>query len=353
MMAVFALTKNGAETAARILKSQKKAGQRQALVFLPSRYQAEYPESCALDKPLAEKLKTVWNQYSQFVFIMATGIVVRSVAPLLKNKAVDPAVVVLDEKGEFVISLLSGHQGGANQLARELAELMGAQPVITTATDVEGISALDELARRNNCFLEGAGYWQQVAASLLDSIPVGLFSTINTSVKFPSCVQTLDLDHLNTAKVQGMICLTEQIIPAQNLPRVILRPRNLVVGVGCRKDTDCQAIVRAVKETLSASSLSPFSIAHLATIERKKDEPGLVAAASELGVPLKWVSAKEIQAVEDRFPTSDFVKSKMGVGAVAEPAAWLTAVDPLLLAGKSKYPGITVAVVKDLGVVIK
>lgn len=350
MTAVIALTKRGALLAARIKSVLPGAD-----LYLPSRLLTEHPEAKGITGEFSLFIGSIWSCYGRFVFIMAAGIVVRAIAPLLQGKARDPAVVVLDEKGQYAVSLLSGHLGGANDLAREIAHGIGAVPVITTATDVRGIPALDDLARKNGCHLENLQDWKKLATSILEDKAVGLYSTVRLELDFPACVYRIN-SPAETGRYHGIIYITEEVFQLRKktaFPYVILRPRNIILGVGCKRGKTGAEIVEAIKEALEGLRISVHSIAHLATLELKKDEAGLVEATQELGVPLKWVTAGEIAAVEHQFAQSRIVREKVGVGAVAAPAAWLTAGEPHLVADKATIrPGITVAVVKDLGVVV-
>jgi len=353
MTAVIALTDRAAALAVKIKQNCPST-----VLFIPRRYASKYPGHCCFEEGLAGLVRELWDEYPRLVFIMAAGIVVRLVAPLLRGKGADPAVVVLDERGEHVVPLLSGHLGGANELARELAAMLGSKPVITTATDVEGLPAMDDLARKNGCMLENAGDWKKIALALLDGQRVGLYSTVELGVRFPPHVEEIgDLAQTSGRDYAGLICITEEETARARaeeagLPHVVLRPRNIVAGVGCRKGANKEEIRGAVLEGLARNGISPWSLARLATIDHKQGELGLVEAARELGVPLVAVKARDIAAVEDRFAVSPFVKAHVGVGAVAEPAAWLAAANPLLIAGKTCCGGVTVAVAKDLKAVI-
>jgi len=348
MKAVVALTTIAAKLGERVSILEK-----DTVLYVPLRLRQEFPQAQLIQGSLAELVQELWGSYSQFVFVMAAGIVVRTIAPLLKGKTKDPAVVVLDEGGSFVIPLLSGHLGGANQLARELATAIGAQAVITTATDVERIPALDDLARRNQCVLENLVQWKHVALAMLEGKSVALFSSVDLAVEFPANVQVVrELKYL-ISTYEGMIYITEQLVAVpEGVPFVVLRPRNIVIGIGCRKGTSAKDISTAIREELKELALSPSSIAALASIDLKNTEPGLLEVACELGVSVSFYKSEELAQVNHSYATSPFVQEITGTGAVAEPAAWLAARDPLLLKGKTCYPGITIAIVKDQSIII-
>ncbi|MBT9141630.1 MAG: Cobalt-precorrin-5A hydrolase [Dehalococcoidia bacterium] len=352
MMAVVALTKKAAELGLKI-----KGLYPDCHLLLPGRLEADYPGHAYFRGALGPFLESCWKEYSQYIFIMATGIVVRVIAPLIRDKKKDPPVLVLAELGQYVIPLLSGHLGGANELAREMAAFLGGRAVLTTATDVEGIPALDDLARRNGCELENLEQWKNVALSLLEGDPVALYSTVGVEPLFPAnAVKVEAIEDISRGSFRGAVLMTEETLNQDlslPLPHVILRPRNIVIGVGCRKGKPGNELLSAIYSTLDNLQISRYSVACLASIDIKQEEQGLLEAARILGVPLQFFSAARLQKLQGHFTPSDFVLEQTGTGAVAEPAALLAAREPLLLAGKTCFPGITVAIVKDLSAGIR
>ncbi len=369
MIAVIALT-----SAATLLGQKIKNEFPRADLFVSSKLRGEYQDCFFIEENFSEFIASLWYKYSCFVFIMASGIVVRTIAPLLKDKKVDPAVVVLDEKGDFVISLISGHVGGANKLAREIAGKLGASPVITTASDVQGIPAIDELAKKWRCVFEHSKDLKEITWSILHREKIAIFTSVKLEVNFPSNVQIYDLEKTNKVflRYKGVVYITEKNLDfanefvrqstrpelnklelTQKLPYVILRPRNIVLGIGCRRGISAENIKYAIENTLQHSSISMNSIACLATITIKSNEKGLIDTAKEFGVPIKVITPEEIKIIENQFKGSDFVKEQIGVRAVAEPAAWLAAREPEIISGTKKYSGVTVAVIKDRGMVFK
>lgn len=351
MMSVIALTKKAADLGLKI--KEHYPGCR---LLLPGRLEKDYPGQRYFQGALGSFLESCWQEYSRFVFIMASGIVVRVIAPLIRDKKKDPAVLVLDEKGEYVIPLLSGHLGGANELALEIAGFLGGRAVLTTATDVEGIPALDDLARKSGCHLENQEQWKKAALSLLEGEPVALYSTVGVEPLFPSnLIRVKTAGDISGESFRAAVLITEESLPEEQIPpipHVILRPRNIIIGVGCRKGKPGEEILSAINSTLDNLKISRHSVACLASIDLKEEEEGLLEAAGILGVPVKFFTAFRLCDLQGRFNTSNFVLEQTGTGAVAEPAAWLAAREPLLLAGKTCFPGITTAVVKDLAAVI-
>ncbi|POX61965.1 precorrin-3B C(17)-methyltransferase [Streptomyces sp. Ru62] len=253
--------------------------------------------------PVGEAVRAAFAECEQLVCFLATGAVVRLLAPLLAGKAADPGVVCVDEGGRFAVSLLGGHGGGANALAREVGEVLGAEPVVTTATDAAGLPGLDTLG------LPYEGAVAAVSRALLDGEPVAL----EAEVAWP-------LPPLPVAP-QGAytIRVTDRAVAAGER-EVLLRPPSLVVGVGASKGAPAEEVLGLVEEALREAGLSPRSVAELATVDAKAEEPGIVAAAERLGVPLVTYSAEELAAVGVPNP-SDAPLAAVGTPSVAEAAA--------------------------------
>ncbi|MFE9358768.1 precorrin-3B C(17)-methyltransferase [Streptomyces olivaceoviridis] len=268
------------------------------------RLAAAWPERTRVyEGPVGQAVRAAFAECEQVVCFLATGAVVRLLAPLLAGKAADPGVVCVDEGGRFAVSLLGGHAGGANALAREVGEALGAEPVVTTATDAAGLPGLDTLG------LPYEGSVAAVSRALLDGEPVAL----ETEVVWP-------LPPLPVAP-QGAytIRVTDRAVAAGER-EVLLRPPSLVVGVGASKGAPAEEVLGLVEEALREAGLSPRSVAELATVDAKAEEPGIVAAAERLGVPLVTYSAGELAAVEVPNP-SDAPLAAVGTPSVAEAAA--------------------------------
>lgn len=248
------------------------------------------------------------------VFVSACGIAVRAVAPFVKSKTQDPAVVVLDERGRNVISLLSGHLGGANELAEKIAEVAGGRAIITTATDVGGLVAIDDWARKNRCDVENIAAAKDVSAEVLNSGRVG-------------------------------VAVTEELLSPPWPVTLWLRPKNLVIGTGCKKGADPDKMIENAECFLSESGVSDRSICAVASIEIKRGEPAINALAERYGVPFLTYSAEELERAEGTFAHSDRVKQETGVGNVCERAAVLAS-GGFLVRTKTIYKGMTFALAK-------
>ncbi len=305
--------------------------------------------------PFSDFVGRIFAQYDGLCFVMAAGIVVRHLAPYLQNKKYDPAVVVIDDLGQNVISLLSGHLGGANQLTRQLAEILDAHPVITTATDLHQVPAFDLLAKEAGMKIERLENLKYISLGLIDGQKIGCF----TDLSFPWPMHPLvevagDLDDfaaLNPLhnRWHGLVLITHRRLPEDKLqewaiPGLILRPVNLVVGMGLRRGKRTEELQRALELGCELAGVSLLSVAKIVTIDRKADEQGLQELCLKLGLPLQIVSTAEVREIEDRFAFSKFVKATIGVGGVAEPSAYLGAPQGRWILRKEKLDGVTVAI---------
>ncbi len=254
--------------------------------------------------PVADAVRTAFAECEQLVCFLATGAVVRLVAPLLGDKRTDPGVVCVDEGGRFAVSLVGGHGGGANELARAVGGVLGAEPVVTTATDAVGLAGLDTLG------LPVEGDVAGVSRALLDGEPVALRAEVSWPLPPPLPVAE---DGAYAVRV------TDRLVePAER--EVVLRPPSLVVGVGASKGAPVDEVLGLVEGALRDAGLSAASVAELATVDAKAGEPGIVGAAERLGVPLVTYAAEELAGVEVPNP-SDAPLAAVGTPSVAEAAA--------------------------------
>ncbi|MEU6802111.1 precorrin-3B C(17)-methyltransferase [Streptomyces neyagawaensis] len=283
------------------------------------RLASAWPERTRVyEGPVRDAVGRAFGECEQVVCFLATGAVVRLIAPLLADKGTDPGVVCVDEGGRFAVSLVGGHAGGANALAVEVAEVLGAEPVVTTATDAVGVPGLDTLG------LPVEGDVAGVSRALLDGESVELDLEIAWPLPpLPSNVRRPAPD-APAGRGGPAIVVTDRVLDAGGQPagdaRVVLRPPSLVVGVGASRGAPVDEVLGLIESALRDAGLSPRSLAELATVDAKADEPGLVEAAARLGVPLVTHSAEELAAVEVPNP-SDAPLAAVGTPSVAEAAA--------------------------------
>ncbi|GAA3800561.1 precorrin-3B C(17)-methyltransferase [Streptomyces chiangmaiensis] len=255
------------------------------------------------DGPVGDAVRAAFAECEQLVCFLATGAVVRLLAPLLGDKTSDPGVVCIDEGGRFAVSLVGGHAGGANALAHEVAESLGALPVVTTATDSVGLPGLDTLGFPVEGDVAG------VSRALLDGEPVALKAEVN----WPLPPLPVAAEGAYTIRVTDAV-----LGPAER--EVVLRPPTLVVGVGASRGAPVEEIVELIEGTLRDAGLCAASLAELATVDAKADEPGIVEAARRLGVPLVTYPADVLAEVDVPNP-SDAPLAAVGTPSVAEAAA--------------------------------
>lgn len=271
-------------------------------------------------------------QDEALIFVGAVGIAVRAIAPYCRSKAADPAVVVVDEGGSFAVPLLSGHLGGANALARALAKACGAVPVITTATDVNGLFAVDLWAKAQNCAVLEPERIKHVSGALLAGQTVRCWSPWPVAGETPAGVEKAD----EPEAADFALTLTPQGGALHLVPRIG------VLGVGCRRGTTARQLEEAFAAFCAASGLSPAAVCAAASIDLKKDEPGLAAFCKAHGWPITFYPADELRAVPGQFTPSAFVASVTGVDNVCERSA-VKASGGTLLLPKTAGGGVTLA----------
>lgn len=302
---------------------------------------------------LSELIDDIYHAYEGLIFIMATGIVVRVIASHIKDKRFDPAVVVMDEAGEFAISLLSGHIGGANELTKEIGKTIGAKPVITTATDVVQKPAADILAVRLCLEIEPFDHLKKVNAAIANGERVAFFidRTLTNSEHYVKKaadmgVMLVDMDQLSqTDKYDAAVVITDKDLYMVKT-HVFLRSATLAIGLGCRRGTTSAAIYTALDDACRKIGRTKRSIAVIGTCAAKEDEIGIHAVVQQMAIPLEIFSNEQLQQCIDKYKleTSAFVEEQIGVGNVCEPAALLGGQADGLLLRKTSYEGITIAI---------
>lgn len=272
----------------------------------------------------------MWGEKDALIFVGACGIAVRAIASHVKDKFTDPAVVSVDEAGRFVIPLLSGHVGGANELALRVAALTGGQAAISTATDVNGLFAVDVWARERDMAITDRTLAKEVSAALLEGKPVAFASDFGHPCPQGLTVSPVELGVWVTWNTgNGPFARTLRLVP-----------KGLILGIGCRRGTPRAAIEEAVSAALAG--YEPAAVERVATIDLKQNEPGLLDFCAAHNLPLSVYSAAELAAVEGDFTPSDFVKGITGVDNVCERAAVLAG--GAILVPKQAKNGVTAAV---------
>ena len=330
---LIAFTTGGANICRRLMKLRSAAGDRCG-GFRKGSFPGGEGLIC-VEGSLNNWAADAFARQDAVIFVGATGIAVRAIAPYLKSKTSDPAVLAVDERGTFVIPLVSGHIGGANKLAAEIAREIGATPVITTATDINGIFAVDQWARENCLKISDMKLARQISAELLQGKKIGFATTFSIMGNLPRGL-TYGKSHLNIE-----LSAAEKPLWKNTLR---LTPRCVILGIGCRRGISAERIGALVKEVLSRENISREAVCGAASIDLKEDEPGLMEFCRELGIPFQVYSKEELLALEGNFTASSFVSSVAGVDNVCERAALLAAGRGKLAVKKQVKDGVTLAI---------
>lgn len=279
---------------------------------------------------LSVTVAKIFPKYKAFLFIMASGIVIRTIAPLIRKKDIDPAILVMDEQGIFVSSLLSGHLGKANEKTEMIAKLCGSIPVISTASDVSKKIAVDTIAMKIKAKIDSLEDAKNVTSLIVNDEKVSLNLPENIVDKKDN--------------VSGLVVVSNK----KDIKISQLVPQNIIVGIGCKKDKSSLEIIGAVYDALEKLNLRKDSIKHFATGWIKSNERGIISASQYFDVDLKIVKKEEIKEVHNQFIGSDFVEKTIGVKSISAPSAYVTSCKRgKFLLEKSKKNGITVSVYEE------
>ena len=350
-IAIVTITKNGVELGQRL--TQLLRGNH---LYLPAKFASgqkagEYP----FQEPVKEVVARIFSKYKSLVLIMAMGIAARLVASELRGKHEDPAVVAMDERGKFVVSLLSGHIGGANQLASKIASLIGAQPVITTASEVSRTIAVDLLGQEFGWELEDDANVSKVSAAIVNGDEVGIYQDTGErnwwQGALPENIRKFSsLEDLEKSACPAALVITDQLFEQEYqtllAKAVIYHPKSLVVGIGCNRGVSSSLIKEAVSQVFQECEFSLKSIRNIATLDLKNDEEGLLEFAREYSLPIEFFTGEALSQV--KFPSAPSATTLKWVGtlAVCEPAALLSSRSTDLVVPKVKLGEVTIAVAR-------
>lgn len=352
-IAIVAITRGGARLGARLQDALPGAQ-----LHVMERYAADAGGvAIPFADPVRVAVARLFKSVDGLILLVSLGAVVRLLVPLLKDKKEDPGVVVMDEAGRFAIAVLSGHLGGANDLARQAAAAVDGQAVITTASDTMGTLAVDLLGREFGWTIENERFITEASAAVVNEDPVGVFQEAGETGWWPAdrplprnIVLHHSLEALAAAsragEVRAALVITDRLLQGDWLERaVVYRPRTLAVGIGCNRGTPAEELADAVARTLAGHGLSCHSVLGLASVEAKRDEEGLAAYAARAGLGLTFYPAQVLHAVEVPNPSAAPLQY-VGTKGVAEPAALLLAGADRLLVEKRKLGNVTVAVAR-------
>ncbi|MET3507252.1 cobalt-precorrin 5A hydrolase [Halalkalibacter oceani] len=303
------------------------------------------------------QLPRLFAEYDGLVIVISLGAVIRMIAPILKGKKVDPAVVVVDDRGQFVISALSGHVGGANELTKEIAGLLGAIPVITTASDVQKTIPVDIFGREFGWTIEDEQAVTPVSAAIVNEEPVLIVQeagerhwwkhdkALPSHFTLVSSLADAEPDRFQAALVISDRLLPEEWMTILRTKGVLYRPKTLCLGIGCNRGRSAEEIEAVIFETLQELELSSKSVASISTIDLKKDEAGLLAVCEKFQWEFICYSPEELNEIP--FPNpSETVFRYTGAYGVSEPAALRTAKSRQLLLEKKKSGNVTISIAR-------
>ena len=346
-IAILSITNNGRELALRIKEIMKDVD----VFFIKKDTDYKNDEVIVVNQGLKEFISQIFDKYDYLVFIMATGIVVRTIAPLIISKFSDPAILVMDEKGNNIISLLSGHMGGANEMTLYMSDLINSHPVITTATDVNKKSSLDMIAKKLNGHIDDfRDNVLKINSMLVNNEEVHLYIDGNYKINhngFTLYDEKTDLD-----KVRNLVIVTNKkdinkILNKniENLNEKIIKvtPKDIVIGVGCKKNTNSDHMKNSLIKFLAEYNIDINAVEEIVRIEIKKDEKAIIDLAKFLDVKFKTFSVEEISKVDYLYEKSDWVKKNVGVYSVSDPVAHLLSEGRVII-NKQKYDGITFSI---------
>ncbi|HVA81118.1 MAG TPA: cobalamin biosynthesis protein [Candidatus Binataceae bacterium] len=363
--AVYAITRHGIGIAARLAAALGEADVYVSEKLLGAA--CELPElsrALTLKLPMGPVLAETFPAYDCHVFIISVGAVVRMIAPLLKDKKIDPAVICVDDAARFAICVLSGHVGRGNFFTDRVAAALGSQSVVTTASDAIGTLTVDILGREFGWKLDDPDRnVTRGCAAVVNAAPV-LFVQESGEPNWwpldkplpPGVRYATSLDGVNARAFEILLIATDREIKATHPEHwsnaVIYRPKSLVAGIGCDRGTPAALVERGLMAVLERNQLSRKSVKALATIDKKRDEAGILALAERFGWPLEFYTAEELDRAPGIENPSETVKRYVGTRGVAEPAALIRAGAERLLVPKHPYtePGagrsMTIAVAR-------
>ena len=357
--AIIALTRNGA----RMARTLAGSFDRDHTLFIDRRFRKDDDSGETFDLPLRPVVKRAFAEYSSLVLFLSAGASIRLLAPLLERKQVDPSVVCVDDAGSFCVSLISGHVGGADQLAQEVAVCLGARAVVTSASHASGTLAVDLLGREFGWRLKADSTTiTRASAAVINGQPIGIWqgagepgwwpdeTPLPENIAVYATLEDLAASACATALIISDTTGDLETLLADKIT-VVYRPRSLVIGMGCRRGVPVEELESLLAEALRENGLSAECLAEIATAEIKRGEPGLEQLAERHGVPLSFLQTDELNGVFETNPGSITSKSErahglVGVWGVAEPAALLTAGANELLVTREKTTRATIAIAR-------
>ena len=346
-IAVLAITKNGIKMSLRIKEHFSDFE-----IFAPIKFSDNNEKIQWYDESTTQKIVDLFKSNEGIVCLFSLGAVIRLLAPHIKDKKTDPAVIVIDDNANFVISVLSGHLGGANELSNEIAEKIGSTPVITTAADVNKTIAVDLVGKEFGWKIDDDSNVTRISAFMVNKEKIGIFQNIGKKEwwkgKFPENITFFsNIEELKASESKGYLIITNDQIDDESVLKnsVVYRVPDLVVGIGLHWDTSKETILNGVNETLKKFELKQKQIARLVSIKKDKDVIGLIELGREMNIPIEYIGREELATITAPNP-SETVQAFEGTASVSEAAAIKSSKGELIVEKQKFPPNLTVAIAR-------
>jgi cobalt-precorrin 5A hydrolase len=344
---VLAITKNGINIGLKLKENFPNWD-----VFAPSKFSNGSNEIIWYSESTSEKIVELFKNNNKLICLFSLGAVIRLIAPYLKDKKTDPAVIVIDDKTNFVISVLSGHLGGANELTQIIAQKLDAIPVITTAADVNKTIAVDLVGRELGWTIDDDSTVTKISAHMVNDENIGIYQDAgkkNWYKELPKNVKIYhSLEEMKNSESKGYMIISDRILEGNFLKNsVVYRPPSLVVGIGLHWDTSKETIKDGLNLCLQKFKLSEKSVAKLVSIKKPEDIKGLVDIGKEMGIVVEYVNREDLAEISAPNP-SDTVKAFEGTSSVSEAAAIKVSGGELIVEKQKFPPDLTIAIARIL-----
>ncbi len=346
-VSVLAITKNGVNIGGKLKELFPDWN-----IFAPSKLSNENKSIIWYSEPTSDKIIELFKNSNALICLFSLGAVIRLIAPHLKDKKTDPAVIVIDDKMTFVISVLSGHIGGANELTQEISEKLNALPVITTAADVNKTIVVDLLGRQFGWKIDDETTVTKISAHMVNSESIGVFQQTGNKKwykELPKNVTIYDnLEELKKSNSKAHLIISDAIIDDELAQEsVIYRPQSLVIGIGLHWDTTKDTIREGIEYCLEKFNLSSKCIAKLVSIKKPEDVQGLIDLGKEMKIPVEYVDREELSEIITPNPSST-VKAFEGTASVSEAAAIKVSCGELIVEKQKFPPNLTIAIARKV-----
>ena len=346
-VSVLAITKNGVNIGGKLKELFPDWN-----IFAPSKLSNENKSIIWYSEPTSDKIIELFKNSNALICLFSLGAVIRLIAPHLKDKKTDPAVIVIDDKMTFVISVLSGHIGGANELTQEISEKLNALPVITTAADVNKTIVVDLVGRQFGWKIDDETTVTKISAHMVNSESIGVFQQTGNKKwykELPKNVTIYDnLEELKKSNSKAHLIISDAIIDNELAQEsVIYRPQSLVIGIGLHWDTTKDTIREGIEHCLEKFNLSSKCIAKLVSIKKPEDVQGLIDLGKEMKIPVEYVDREELSEIITPNPSST-VKAFEGTASVSEAAAIKVSCGELIVEKQKFPPNLTIAIARKI-----